>query len=375
MGKSSVFAAWERAFFAAENAPTLAAAVRRHGFVLVTLRVRHYAGVPPPEAGRPETWVLEAVRRRLEQSGLETRDLGLVEAMLRAGHIALALDGTNEADRDAALAAFARQFPRVRLLATSQAAAGEGWETWRLPEDVAALREGLLQLWLGTDKGGLLARRVVTEGLADAVVSGYDLRLLADLAGADPERAPLPRDRTALYRAMLARAVEAAGRPLRAEGLKQVAWAMMTQRRREIMAEDEKVLGVGALAALVRQDVPIVRQAGAAYEFRHDQMRAFLAALWLAEETPTAKALGQAAVDGKAFVLKRRDQEELWRFVAPLLPSDEDLVALWRFADEEPADRGLLLAALQAEADARGVALVRPARGRARPVKRVPGGV
>ncbi len=157
MGKSSVFAAWERAFFAAENAPTLAAAVRRHGFVLVTLRVRHYAGVPPPEAGRPETWVLEAVRRRLEQSGLETRDLGLVEAMLRAGHIALALDGTNEADRDAALAAFARQFPRVRLLATSQAAAGEGWETWRLPEDVAALREGLLQLWLGTDKGGLLA--------------------------------------------------------------------------------------------------------------------------------------------------------------------------------------------------------------------------
>ncbi len=207
-------------------------------------------------------------------------------------------------------------------------------------------------------------------------MSGYDLRLLADLAGADPERAPLPRDRTALYRAMLARAVEAAGRPLRAEGLKQVArGGVMTQRRREIMAEDEKVLGVGALAALVHQDVPIVRQAGAAYEFRHDQMRAFLAALWLAEETPTAKALGQAAVDGKAFVLKRRDQEELWRFVAPLLPSDEDLVALWRFADEEPADRGLLLAALQAEADARGVALVRPARGRARPVKRVPGGV
>lgn len=93
--------------------------------------------------------MLEAVRRRFEQSGLETRDLGLVEAILRAGYVALALDGTNEADRDAALAAFVRQFPMVRVLATSQAAGMEGWETWRLPEDVAALREGLLQLWLG----------------------------------------------------------------------------------------------------------------------------------------------------------------------------------------------------------------------------------
>jgi hypothetical protein len=116
--------------------------------------------------------VLEAVRRRFEQSGLETRDLGLVEAILRAGYVALALDGTNEADRDAALAAFVRQFPMVRVLATSQAAGMEGWETWRLPEDVAALREGLLQLWLGAEKGEVLARRIVAEGIVEAVVSG-----------------------------------------------------------------------------------------------------------------------------------------------------------------------------------------------------------
>ena len=69
--------------------------------------------------------MLEAVRRRLEQFGFGTRDLGLIEAMLNAGQIALALDGTNEADRDAALAAFARQFPRVPLLVTSQALGDE----------------------------------------------------------------------------------------------------------------------------------------------------------------------------------------------------------------------------------------------------------
>jgi len=46
-------------------------------------------------------------------SGFATRDLGLIEAMLRVGHIALGLDGTNEADRDLALAAFATQFPQT----------------------------------------------------------------------------------------------------------------------------------------------------------------------------------------------------------------------------------------------------------------------
>jgi hypothetical protein len=144
---------------------------------------------------------------------------------------------------------------------------------------------------------------------------------------------------------------------------------MMMQRRREIAAEDEKVSGAGALTALVRQDMPIIRQVGTAYEFRHDQMRAFLAALWLVEETPTAKAIGRAVLDGKAFALNRRDQEELWRFVAPLLSPDEDLVALWLFASEDPADQARLLAALQAQADVRGVVLVRIPHEREEPMR------
>ena len=119
--------------------------------------------------------------------------------MLKAGNIALLLDGTNEADRDVALAAFASQFPQTRLLVTSQALpcswGGERWEVWELPEDIANWRVGLLALWLGDEKGAILSRRIVAEGLVGAVVSGYDLRLLADLATADPEHAQLPGDR------------------------------------------------------------------------------------------------------------------------------------------------------------------------------------
>jgi hypothetical protein len=302
MGKSSVFVAWERAYFAATEAPTLSAAVRRYGFILIVLPVRQYAALLPPEANRPESWVLEAVRRRLEQFGLVTRDLGLIDAMLRAGHIALALDGTNEADRDTAIDAFAHQFSQVSMLITSQSSEWKDWEGWHLPEDVSALRESLLALWLGTEQGASLSRRIVAEGLSETIVSGYDLRLIADLAGADPEHTPLPANRIALYRAMLARVTGADGRPLHLARLKQLAWGMVTQRRREIVLDDEKLLGAGTLKAPAKEGVRIVRPVGPVHEFRHDQMRAFLAALWLFDETPNLSAMEKAATDA-AFVL------------------------------------------------------------------------
>jgi hypothetical protein len=366
MGKSSVFAAWERAYFAAIGAPTLSAAVRRYGFILITLPVRYYAALSPPEPNRPETWVLEAARRRLEQFGLAMPDLGLIDAMLKAGRIALAFDGTNEADRDAAIAAFAQQFPAVRLLVTSQGAAWSDWEAWHLPDNVSGLREGLLNLWLGAEKAALLSDRIVADGLTDSLLSGYDLRLVVDLAGADPEHLPLPPDRIGLYRAMLARDASADEHLIRLEGLKRLAWTMITQRRREIVSDDEKLLGSGTLKALAKEGIRIVWPVSAVHEFRHDQMRAFLAALWLIEETPNLSALEKAATDEGAFALNRRDQEELWRFVAALLVSADDLKALWRFANDDPELHALLLAALQAEADERDVTLVRTARRRGR---------
>ena len=364
MGKSSVFAAWERSYFAAGDLPSLAAAARRHGFILILLPMRLYAALTPPDANKPQSWVLEAVRLRLEQFGFNLRDLGLIDAMLKAGHIALALDGANEADRDGALAAFARTYPMVRLLVTSQTMGDEGWEVWRLPTDVGALRDGLLALWLGADKGAALARRIMAEGLSDTIVSGYDLRLVADLAGDDPAGAALPGNRIALYRAMLTRAKQADGETLRLGRLKQLAWTMVTQRRREITADDEKSLDADTLQGLAKEGVRIVRQVGRVHEFRHDQMRAFLAALWLVEEMPNLPALEKEMDDSGMFGLNPQDQKELSRFVAPLLHSDADLAALWRFANEKPEERAVLLDALQREADERNVTLVRVARRR-----------
>lgn len=53
--------------------------------------VRDYADIEAPETNRPESWVVEALHRQLEGFGLATRDLSLIEALPRAGHIAVAL--------------------------------------------------------------------------------------------------------------------------------------------------------------------------------------------------------------------------------------------------------------------------------------------
>jgi hypothetical protein len=96
-------------------------------------------------------------------------------------------------------------------------------------------------------------------------------------------------------------------------------------------------------------------------------MRAFLAAAWLVEETPNIEALQAAANKADTFTLNRRDQEELWTFVAALL-TDKDLVALWVFAGGQPQQRSILLESLQIEGEKRDSKLNRPSgRGNDRP--------
>jgi len=50
---------------------------------------------------------------------------------------------------------------------------------------------------------------------------------------------------------------------------------------------------------------------GEEHEFRHDQMRAFLAGLWLVRQQPNLPALQKTAIDAGAFGLNQRDQGEL----------------------------------------------------------------
>lgn len=365
MGKSAVYSAWERAYFADDDCTTLARAAAKYDFILITVPVRHYATVAPPEPKRPESWLEEVILRRLVEFDIALEDPSIVKAMLRAGHIAIALDGTNEADRNDAIAAFARAYRMVRIIATSQLGVTEGWEVWRLPTDISAQRSGLLRLpdWLGEEKGALLDQRLTTIP-AQVITSGYDLRLVADLARDNPLQTTLPDGRVALYRAVLDKAVMPDGERIDLAPLRKLALALIVSGRREMSESEVAELGTGVADALTHErSMRITRRAGKNWEFRHDQMRAYLAAAALVGDSLTRQQLIDQTAEGRMFRLRRDDQEALWGFVAALLP-DEDVEALWVFAQEDPEARGLLQSALQREADKRALHLARPSQGK-----------
>ena len=359
MGKSTVTEAWDRAFFADPECPTLAQAVRKYGFILITVPVRHYSALESPDAKSPEGWVIDAVRRRLEHYGMPLDDSATLRAMLRSGKFAIALDGVNEANRSDAIGAFERQFNMVLMIATSQTAPPEGWCLWRLPRDIEDQRAGLLRLWLGDDAGNVLERRLLASGGVGVIVSGYDLRLIADLARNDPAASELPQGRVALYRAVLNSAERENGEPIHLARLRLLALQMILDGRREFSSTEARDLGEGVADALSKEQVRVIRRTGASWEFRHDQMRAFLAASSLIEDMPAIAQVTDLLKQGKFFRLSRADQESLWAFVAALLP-DEAVATLWNFAQEDPGSRGLLQAALQVVADERRLELRRP---------------
>jgi hypothetical protein len=218
------------------------------------------------------------------------------------------------------------------------------------------LQVALLTLWLGEARAQILAKRIMQSGLGDNIFSGYDVRLVADLFADDDSR-DLPGNRVELYLAILEKADAYAAEPLQLAGLKRLAWTMLVlENRREIRPPDVIVIGQGTLSALARDNVRIVRQNGANFEFRHDQMRAFLAALWLIDDSASQSSLEATLINDKAFGVSRSEQQELWEFVS-LLIENEPLVSLWRFAGRDAERRSLLISALQREAEARALEL------------------
>ena len=318
----------------------LGAAFARWGYVPLPIALRDFAQVAVPTA--PEEWLFDLAGRRLEAAGLRVEDARLLRGMLTAGYWVLVLDGANEVDDKGAAQQFARRFPQVGMLVTSQAepraeAAGL-YEVWRLPEDIRAATGSLLKLYLGPERGAEVRRRLEAAPIAADIRSGYDVRLVADLvaAGADPWK--LPATRAELYDAML----KPAGKDYAVAELCGVAWGAWVAGRRDLRPGDN--IPAALLEPLKRSGVRVVRtQDGEVWQFRHDQMRAYLAARWAAVEEVSPVDL--FAATPVIWRLSRSEQQMVWEFFARLLDEDANRRVL-AWADED-AERAELQVALR----------------------------
>jgi hypothetical protein len=363
MGKTSFFHHLHETHFGAA-ARTSFAIFRRDGYVLAPIEARRFANAASDDSDA-STWVTECVRSVLSESGLTLDDRGLVQAMLSKGTLAVAIDGLNEVARGRAVAAFAAAFPNAPLFVTSQELGEEPFEVWRLPSTISQHVEGLLTLYLGAAKATVLTQSLKNSGLFDYLRSGYDVRLVIDLANVDPEGRNLPRDRIGLYRAAVA-AVWPEGDD-RLELLQAAAWKLISDRgpnedkrrlKPDVDAPADLLERLEAVREQSGRSIRLIRAAPPGYEFVHDQMNAYLAACWFASR-PSISTMKTLLHDTKAWLDGREAQRVLWGFVASLLDRPT-LERLWVFSGDDE-DRAVLGTALTERARREGWPLTRPA--------------
>jgi hypothetical protein len=331
MGKSTAVAAWCSAYFG--DHASLSKSSRRFGFAL--LPVPPHALALASREEDPQTTIVRLAEAGLERSGV-TCDRALLRAMLRRGRLALAIDGPNQVVRQA-LAALPRIWPDARFLVASDQASPNAFEAWRLPARMSAeMVQNLLQLWLGAYSGSRLTAQLDREDILPHLLTCYDVRLVADLVTDDPGQV-LPTDRIKLYRAVFARAKAHNTKLQDLAPLKALAWAMTLEERQEIKADELAWLESGSREVLVAQGSRVLREIEpGVFAFDHEQLRFLLAAEHLVETKQVLGSLIAALEGGPVWDCERGDQEELWRFLAAML-SSEDVTALWRFSLDDPA--------------------------------------
>jgi hypothetical protein len=311
-------------------------------------------------------WVIDAVRATLSSEGVTFASSALLTRFLESGTLGVAIDGLNEVDRTRAVVAFTKTFNDAPMLVTSQQPGSDRFTTWRLPPDIREFTSDLLRLYLPKKQAEVVMKRIAASGLRGAIRSGYDVRLVVDLVRPDPDHAELPADRMGLYAAVIE-----AGWPNVPEDVRReqqnltaaAAWRMVSERKpNEDMRRLKPDIDLPSSVLTALADAPendnrsvrLVRRLGAGtFEFVHDQMHAYLAARWFAQDGRSMAELEKMIAGSTIWTQSPDARRTLWGFAAALLDDKPLLQLLPRIEDDEEWD--ILRRALKAEAQRRGL--------------------
>ncbi|WP_238914293.1 NACHT domain-containing protein [Achromobacter insolitus] len=342
-------------------------AFAKWGCIVVAFPARDFAdgSEDSPDSG----WVIKAVKGALSPSGLTFKDDKLLRRFFDSGVLAVAIDGLHEADRTQSVEAFVREFSPVPMLVTSQESGGQQFSNWRLPADMREFILDLLQLHMDKESADAVMGRINTSGLKDAIRSGYDVRLLIDMAHKDPRGASLPSNRVELYAAVVDKAWSDVPVTLMQEEqilVAATAWEMVSRRKphedirrmkpaAERQNELKEVLEKLADApALQKKPIRLVRRVGEAFEFVHDQMHAYMAARYFVSDDGGVQGLEKLLAESQIWTHALPTRHALWSFAAALL-DDKRLLQLWKAIDDKEAWDSLRRE-LKGEAERRGLA-------------------
>lgn len=327
-GKTSLVRALMAQFV---EAPTLRAALRRHGFLPIPVFLRDADG----------STLAGLVLAALQQGAVTDEGRHFAEVLVGERDVLLLLDGLNETPREQELLRQCVTVRPARVVILSQTyLPRDEFARYTLPEVSPAFAHDLLRLQL--DPRAADEAIAATGELWASVQSGYDVMLVADLVRAGR---PLPKNRLGLYAASLTLA-----RELGLGGAEFVvlrcAWTMWSEAKTRAIPDH---VPPAALAVLAQAGL-VVRRA-AHHEFRHDLTRGYLAARWATSSPrPLIEQLSEPAI----WKLAREEQQTVFEFLAELIPDRADLESLFRFAAEAPDVHNVLLTVVIAESRKRG---------------------
>ncbi len=351
MGKTSLVLFLKAAFFADPKLDSLGKAFARFRCIpiIIPLREFRHAALDPT---RPEEWVPSAARLAVSSFGLRFDDQNLFRSIIETGNYLLVLDGANEVEWNDEIELFARSASNVPLLITSQFTGSDFFMNWKLPREIADDVKPLLCLLLERVVGETVYDRIKDTPLLEALRSGYDVRLLADLVEDGGPSVALPTDRLGLYRLILDSIRLPDASPYPEEQLCKAAWDMWVAGERTL--EAGKQIAEDLVLPLLSESQKVLRIIdGQRFEFRHDQMRAYLAGRWAAEHEVRPISLFES--ETAIWRLSRKEQEEVWSFFAEMLVAKNlhSAADVWKWATRDP-DTVILQHALQQALDETG---------------------
>ncbi|WP_299919606.1 hypothetical protein [uncultured Roseobacter sp.] len=344
MGKTSALDNLRTQYFGGKEYSSLRSAYRQYGFQILFIRLRDFRNVPIPTA--PEEWLFEISARTFDSLNCRFYDEKLLKSVILSGNFILALDGANEVDDGGAIEQFSLRYPQVGLLVTSQTIpfgrSNDVFEEWSLPDSMEEYATEFFELFLSPSVAKETLSNILSSGVAAELKSGHDLKVISDLIEAGTLPKNLPASRGQLYLCLLLRLRSLDGGEYDLEGLSHTAWEAFRLGRRDLSSDGEKEYNL--LQPLVGQSNSLVRTLdGERYEFRHDQMRAFLAARWLVEYE--VNPIGLLEKEEDVWRVPRSEQRMVWDFFAELTTANVGQEALeWATLH---ADRAELQVALR----------------------------
>lgn len=344
MGKTSLVLFLKAAFFADANLDSLGKAFTRFRCIPIIIPLREFRHTAFDPA-RPEEWVPNAARLAVSSFGLRFDDQNLFRSIIGTGNYLLVLDGANEVEWNDEIELFARSASNIPLLVTSQFTGSDFFMNWKLPREIADDVKPLLCLLLEQVVGETVYGRIKNTPLLKALRSGYDVRLLADLVEDGGPSVVLPTDRLGLYRLILDSIRLPDDAPYPEEQLCQAAWHMWVAGERTL--EAGKQIAEELVRPLLSERQKVLRIIdGQRFEFRHDQMRAYLAGRWAAEHEVRPISLFES--ETAIWRLSRKEQDEVWSFFAEMLvaKNSHNAADVWKWATKDP-DTVILQHALQ----------------------------